>query len=105
LGAADAEGAYLCKLKPPQEGLEKLQGKGLSLGKLALKYLLQSDLLASVLPTMNSIEEVQENVQASGEGPLSEEEEEFLHIYREEAGRSLKHLLPEKDFWITPWLT
>jgi aryl-alcohol dehydrogenase-like predicted oxidoreductase len=103
MGAADEEGAYLFKLKPPGEEMETLRRKGLSLGKLALKYLLQSEVIASVLPTMNSLEEVLENVQASGDGPLTGDEQKFLQIYREEAERTLRQILPAGDYWITPW--
>lgn len=103
MGAADEEGGYIFKLNPKGEAIEKLRQKGLSLGKLAIKYLLQSDVIASVLPAMNSVEEVLENVTASGDGPLTSDEEEFLQIYREEAERTFGQILPEKDYWITPW--
>jgi len=103
MGAADEEGGYIFKLNPKGEAIEALRKKGLSLGKLAIKYLLQSDVIASVLPAMNSVEEVLENVQASGDGPLTLNEEKFLQIYREEAERDLGEILPERDYWITPW--
>ena len=103
MGAADEKSGYIFKLKPSGADFEELKRKGLSLGKLALKYLLQSDVIATVLPAMNSAEEVLENVQASGDGPLTEDEEKFLRIYREEGDRSFSKILPEDDYWITPW--
>ena len=103
MGAADQEGGYIFKLKPKGRPFEELQQKGLSIGKLAIKYLLQSDVISSVLPTMNSVEEVLENVRASGDGPLTGEEARFLQEYREEADRTFSKILPENDYWITPW--
>jgi aryl-alcohol dehydrogenase-like predicted oxidoreductase len=103
MGAADEESGYIFKLKPSGRDFETLKKKGLSLGKLTIKYLLQSDVIATALPAMNSVEEVLENVQASGDGPLTEEEEKFLQIYREEGDRSFAKILPENDYWITPW--
>ncbi|MBC8235447.1 aldo/keto reductase [bacterium] len=104
MGAADEEGGYIFKLKPSDQNFEALKKKGLSLGKLTIKYLLQSDVIATALPAMNSVEEVLENVQASGDGPLNEDEEKFLQIYQEEGGRSFPQILPENDYWITPWM-
>ncbi|MFQ6039761.1 MAG: hypothetical protein ACE5PV_02800, partial [Candidatus Poribacteria bacterium] len=103
MAAADEEGGYIFKLKPSGADFEALKKSGLSLGKLAIKYLLQSDVIATVLPAMNSVEEVLENVQASGDGPLTEGEEKFLQIYQEEGDRSFATILPENDYWITPW--
>ena len=40
----------------------------MSLGNLAVKYLLQFDMVSTVLPAMNSVEEVLENCRASGDG-------------------------------------
>lgn len=103
MGAADQEGGYIFKLKPKGRAFEELEQKGLSIGKLAIKYLLQSDAISSVLPTMNSVEEVLENVRASGDGPLTADEVRFLQKYREEADRTFSKMLPENDYWITPW--
>jgi len=103
MGAADAEGGYIFKLKPQGKAFEELRKKGLHLGKLAIKYLLQSDLVSSVLPTMDSVEEVLENVQASGDGPLTEEELQFLEMYRAEGDRAFPDMLPSNDYWMTPW--
>ena len=105
MGAADQKGGYIFKLTPGGRGFEALKKKGLNTGKLAIKYLLQSDVVSSVMPAMNSVEEILENVQASGDGPLTEEEEAFLQIYREEGDRMFPKILPEQDYWITPWRT
>jgi len=103
MAAADDAGGHIFKLKPQSEELEALRARGLRLGKLAVKYLLQSPLVASVLPAMNSVEEVRENASASGDGPLSEEEERFLEIYRAEAARVFPELLRKDNYWVTPW--
>ena len=103
MGAADGEGGYVFKLNPSGREIEALRARVSSLGRLAVKYLLQSNVVASVLPAMNSVEEVLENAGASGDGPLSENEARFLRIYREEADRSFPSMLPENDYWITPW--
>jgi len=103
MGAADEESGYIFKLKPSDQEFEALEEKGLGIGKLTIKYLLQSDVIATVLPAMNSVEEVLENVQASGDGPLTEDEKRFLQIYREVGDRSFPAILPENDYWITPW--
>ena len=103
MAAADQEGGYIFKLQPEGEALEALRQKGLRLGELAIKYLLQSEVVSCVLPTMNSVEEVLEDVQASGAGPLTEDEERFLQIYRDEAERVFPGMLRENDYWVTPW--
>jgi aryl-alcohol dehydrogenase-like predicted oxidoreductase len=103
MGAERQNSGYIFKLEPKGRVIEALRGKGLQLGKLAIKYLLQSDLVSSVIPTMNSVEEVLENVGASGDGELTEEERTFLQLYREEGDRVFPHILPDNDYWITPW--
>lgn len=94
---------YIFRLQPPGRGVEALRQKGLKLGTLAVKYLLQSDLLSTVMPTMNSIDEVRESVSASGAGPLTGDEARFLDTYRTEGDRAFPEMLPENDYWITPW--
>lgn len=103
MAAADQESGYIYKLQPPGEKLAELVQPGMSLGNLAVKYLLQFDMVSTVLPAMNSVEEVLENCRASGDGPLTEDEERFLEIYREESERAFQELLGDNDYWITPW--
>jgi aryl-alcohol dehydrogenase-like predicted oxidoreductase len=103
MAAADQEGGYVFKLDPPGPLVAEYAGKGMRLGKLAVKYVLQSDLVSSVLPAMNSVEEVLENAQASGDGPLSEDEERFLQVYREEADRIFPQMLGADNYWVGPW--
>ncbi len=62
-----------------------------------------ADMVSSVLPAMNSVEEVLENCRVSGDGPITEDEECFLAIYREESERAFQELLGGNDYWITPW--
>ena len=103
LGAYRDGEANIRKLHPEGEEFEALKAKGLTIGKLAIKYLLQSDFVSTVVPTMNSIEEVLEDVSASGDGPLTADEERFLQIYREEGERIFPEILPEDNYWINPW--
>ena len=55
MAGADAKGGYIFKLKPKGRAF-----KGLQLGQLAIKHLLQSDIISTAMPTMNSIDEVRE---------------------------------------------
>ena len=103
MAASDQEGGYIFKLRPASDELAALEREGLSLGKLAVKYLLQSDVVSSVLPAMNSVDEVLENVRGSEEGPLTDDEERFLQIYQEEAEQVFPALLREDNHWVTPW--
>ena len=103
MAAADHEGGYIFKLQPPAEKLAELGQPGMSLGNLAVKHLLQYDVVSTVLPAMNSVEEVLENCRASGDGALTEDEERFLEIYREESERAFPELLGDNDYWVTPW--
>ena len=103
MGAADAHGSYMHKLRPAGEEFDRLRAKGLSIGKLAVKFLLQSDLVSTVMPAMNAEPEVLENVEACGDGALTGDEQRFLDLYRAEADRSLHAMLPKHDYWIGPW--
>ena len=103
MAAADQESGYIFKLKPESKELEELERKGLRLGKLAVKYLLQAEVVSCVLPAMNSVEEVLENASASGDGPLTGEEERFLEIYREAAERVFPEMLRADNYWVNPW--
>ena len=81
MAAADRESGYIYKLQPPTEKLAELVQPGMSLGNLTVKYLLQFDMVSTVLPAMNSmleVLEVLENCRASGDGPLTGDEERFL---------------------------
>ena len=75
----------------------------MSLGNLAVKYLLQFDMVSTVLPAMNSVEEVLENCRASGDGPLPRTRSASWIIYREESERAFQELLGDNDYWSTPW--
>ncbi|MFH1568226.1 MAG: aldo/keto reductase [Gemmatimonadota bacterium] len=103
MAAADEAGGYIFKLHPPCAELAALEARGLSLGRLAVKYLLQSPVVSTVLPAMNSVAEVRENAAASGDGPLTAEEERFLELYREEAARTFPRWLRDDNYWVTPW--
>jgi len=103
MGAADHAGAHIRKLAPVGEAFEALRERGMTIGKLAIKYLLQSDLVSTVVPSMNSVDEVLEDVSASGSGPLTEEEKQFLQAYREAGERAFPEILPGGNYWIDPW--
>jgi aryl-alcohol dehydrogenase-like predicted oxidoreductase len=103
LGAYRDGEANIRKLHPEGDEVEALEAKGLTIGKLAIKYLLQSDRVSTVVPTMNSIDEVLDDVSASGDGPLTEDEERFIQIYREEGERTFSEIIPEDNYWINPW--
>ena len=62
-----------------------------------------ADMVSTVLPAMNSVEEGLENCRVSGDGPITEDEERFLEIYREESERAFQELLGDNDYGITPW--
>lgn len=103
MAAADEESGYIFKLQPQGQEVEALRRQGMSLGKLAMKYVLQSDVVTCALPAMNSVDEVLENVQASGDGPLTADEQRFLQLYREEADRAFPAILGDNDYWVSPW--
>jgi len=103
MAAADDAGGYIHKLQPGGDEMAQLRAKGLSLGKLAVKYLLQSPIVASVLPAMNSIDEVREDASACGDGSLTADEKRFLEIYREEADRVFPDMLGKDNYWVSPW--
>ena len=103
MAAADDAGGYIHKLSPDSDELDRLRAEGLSLGKLAVKYLLQSPIVASVLPAMNSIDEIREDASACGDGPLTEDEKRFLEIYRDEAERVFPEMLRDDNYWVSPW--
>ncbi len=95
MAAADAEGGCILKLEP----------KGRPFKDLQQKDLLQLGIVSTAMPTMNSVDEVRENVQASKSGPLTQEEAKYLKLYREEGDRAFPGILPENNHWITPWKT
>ena len=103
MAAADHEGGYVFKLTPPPAALSEPWAQGMNLGKLAVKYVLQSEVVSSVLPAMNSVGEVEDNAQGSGDGPLTAAEERFLQVYREEADRVFPEMLGADNYWVGPW--
>jgi uncharacterized protein len=103
MAAADGDGGHIFKLQPASAEAAALRRQGLQLARLALKYVLQSDVVSCVLPTMNSVDEVRQNVSASGSGPLTAAEARFIELHREEAERVFPALLGSNDYWITPW--
>ncbi|MEM2926384.1 MAG: aldo/keto reductase [Candidatus Bathyarchaeia archaeon] len=102
-GHGETGGSHLLSLTPPAEKVSILKAKGLSLGKAAIKALLQSDLVSTVMPTMNSVEEVLDNAGASGSGPLSKEEEFLLDLYWKELEKRGKGALGPQH-WLWNWI-
>ncbi len=103
MAAADQQGGYIFKLAPAGDELQALRQRGLSLGTLAVKYLLQSDVVSTVMPAMNSAEEILDNVRASGDGALTADEQRFIEIYQEEAARVFPDMLRDGNYWVDPW--
>lgn len=93
-------GTHLLQLPPPSVEPSHIASRSMNLGKLAIQALLESDLVDSVMPTMNSVEEVLADVQASGAGPLTEDERHFLNHYWLELQRKGKEFLgPHQWMW------
>ena len=89
MGAADEEGGYIFKLKPSEADFETLKQKGLTLGKLAIKYLLQFDTVVPVpgIETVENIEEIVEVVEGSWE--LTPQDWQRINNIRDKKGSKL----------------
>ena len=82
---------------------QELAQTGLSLPQAALRFVLDSPEIASVIPAMNSLDEVAENIGAvRGEG-LSRAETELLQQWSEAAERAQGAYLPAKYAWLEQW--
>jgi aryl-alcohol dehydrogenase-like predicted oxidoreductase len=103
-GHEEQGGSHLLSLNPSlsTEEASILKAKGISLGRAAIKALLESDMVSTVMPTMNSVEEVLDNVKASGLGPLSKDEEHLLDLYWRELEKRGKDALGSQH-WLWNW--
>ncbi|MBS7610442.1 aldo/keto reductase, partial [Candidatus Bathyarchaeota archaeon] len=101
-GHGELGGSHLLNLTPSAEEVSILKAKGISLGRAAIKALLQSDLVSTVMPTMNSVEEVLDNLNASGSGPPTKEEELLLDLYWKELEKRGKEALGSQH-WLWNW--
>jgi len=95
--------AHLFELNPRDPELEDLKRKGLRLGKAILKALLQYPLVSTVMPSMDEVEEVLENVSASGAGALTGEEERLLEGYRRELFSKDPKTVLKEHRWMWNW--
>jgi len=98
-----AKGALL-NLSPPDPAVKELiEGEGLNVPQAALRFILDNRLISSVIPAMNSIEEVAENVGAVDREGLSESEARLLEIYDRAAAATRGRYLPEGYAWLERW--
>ena len=98
-----AKGALL-NLSPPDPSVKELvEGEGLSVPQAALRFILDNRLITSVMPAMNSIEEVSENAGAVPRGGLSSSEAKLLEIYDRAASATRGRYLPEGYGWLEQW--
>ena len=90
----------LLKLRMSRRVLAELMDPGVSLPQAALKFVLSTPEIASVIPAMNSVDEVRENVGAAGQMGLSEPEKQYLQLYNEAAELCKGSYLPEHYRWL-----
>jgi hypothetical protein len=96
-------GGGLLNLEPDDPLLEPLQDAGAGLPQAALRFVLGAPEIASTIPAMNSIAEVEKNVGAVHEDGLSRGEMELLQIYSDAAEQTDGRYLPEKYQWLEGW--
>ena len=96
-------GGGLLQLPSSDPLLEKLVDVEASFPQAALRFSLQSREVCSVIPAMNSIDEVAENVGAGGTEGLSAADVEVLQLYAEAAERSRGSYLPDHYKWLETW--
>ncbi|WP_203361833.1 aldo/keto reductase [Bacillus sp. REN10] len=73
------------ELKELLEQLEQLTASNHSLNGLALRYILQSEAVASVVTGASSVQQLKENIRAVKEAALSKQEYELLQTLTKEA--------------------
>lgn len=81
---------------------ERLQHAELSLPQAALRFVLDAPEISSAIPSMNSVDEVVENVGAVQSG-MSQAETELLQLWAEAAERAQGSYLPAKYAWLEQW--
>lgn len=98
-----AKGALL-NLSPPDPAVKELiENEGLNVPQAALRFILDNRLISSVIPAMNSIEEVTENAAAVPRNGLSKAEARLLEIYDRAAAATRGRYLPEGYGWLEQW--
>jgi len=100
-GEYEQGGSHLLRIKPQASQLSKLKNMELSIGRIAIKALLQSELVSTVMPSMNSVEEVLDNIKASGD-PFTEDERRILDIYCKELKKRGKRFFGNL-YWLWNW--
>jgi aryl-alcohol dehydrogenase-like predicted oxidoreductase len=96
-------GGGLLKLKPSDPWLHNQQETHFSLPQAALKFILGAPQISSTIPAMNSMAEVEENVEALQGKGLSENEARCLQLYNEAAEQSEGEYLPQDYRWLEQW--
>jgi aryl-alcohol dehydrogenase-like predicted oxidoreductase len=96
-------GGGLLDLAPDDPLLDALQDRGASLPQAALRFVLGAGEIASTIPAMNSIQEVEENFGATQGDGMSKAELQLLKIYFDAAEQSGGAYLPEKYRWLEKW--
>ena len=93
----------LLSLTPSDPLLEQLKEAEVSLPRAALRFVLENPDICSVLPAMNSIDEVVEDAGASGGDGMSEAEAMTLEIYAAAAEKARGAYLPPGYAWLEQW--
>lgn len=93
----------LLSLTPSDPLLEGLKEAEVSLPRAALRFVLENRDICSVLPAMNSIDEVVEDAGASGGDGMSEAEAMMLEIYAAAAEKARGAYLPPGYAWLDQW--
>lgn len=96
-------GGGLLQLPAADPLLAKLDNVEASFPQAALRFALEPPEVCSVIPAMNYIREVDENVGAANGGGLSAADVGILRLYAEAAERVGGGLLPEDYRWLEEW--
>jgi aryl-alcohol dehydrogenase-like predicted oxidoreductase len=96
-------GGGLLRLAADDPRLQPLHEAGVRLPQAALQFILQTPEIASTIPAMNSVSEVEQNVSAVFGGPLSDPQGQFLDILNEAADGTHGEYLPDSYRWLEDW--
>lgn len=96
-------GGGLLRLASDDPRLQPLREAGVQLPQAALQFILQTPEIASTIPAMNSITEVEQNVSAVFGGPLSAPQGQFLDMLNEAADATDGAYLPDRYRWLENW--
>ncbi len=77
--------------------------RGASYPKAALRYLWQNEDISSVLPTINSVGELWDNLESLWQPKLTKDDKKVLKALSKKADRTFGAYLPEKYKWMEEW--